>query len=77
LAAQRSCNRAARTPRRPEPRTQRGFASGVSGQPGAVYSRGELDEIADRAARLVSRAVDTHIVFNNNKSNDAPKAAER
>jgi uncharacterized protein YecE (DUF72 family) len=41
------------------------------------YSDQELNQIAKRAIGLSELALDTHIVFNNNKSNYAPKAAER
>jgi uncharacterized protein YecE (DUF72 family) len=41
------------------------------------YAHAELREIADRAARLAALAVDTHVIFNNNKSSYAPKAAQR
>ena len=41
------------------------------------YSDAELKEIADRAEQLSTIAIDTHIIFNNNSSNYAPKAANR
>src|SRR5439155_25324080 len=41
------------------------------------YSDEELEEIAERAAGLARLASETHVVFNNNKSNYAPKAAQR
>ncbi|MBW3597702.1 MAG: DUF72 domain-containing protein [Planctomycetes bacterium] len=41
------------------------------------YPIDELEEIADRAEDLAAAAGETHIIFNNNKSSYAPKAAER
>ena len=41
------------------------------------YSDEELEEIAARAGRLATLAAETHVIFNNNKSNYAPRAAER
>ncbi len=41
------------------------------------YSNKELKEIAKRAEDLADLAVETHVIFNNNKSSYAPKAAER
>jgi uncharacterized protein YecE (DUF72 family) len=40
------------------------------------YSTTELREVADKASRLADDADEVHIVFNNNHSNLAPKAAE-
>jgi uncharacterized protein YecE (DUF72 family) len=41
------------------------------------YPDAELEEIADRAEQLSRIAIDTHILFNNNKSSYAPDAAAR
>jgi uncharacterized protein YecE (DUF72 family) len=41
------------------------------------YADEELEEIADRAADFASLALDTHIIYNNNKSSYAPKAGGR
>jgi uncharacterized protein YecE (DUF72 family) len=41
------------------------------------YSAAEVKQIADRAEQLAKIAIDTHIVFNNNSSNYAPKAAAK
>src|SRR5205085_616889 len=41
------------------------------------YSPKELREIAGRAAEMAEIAGTTHIIFNNNKSSYAPKAAAR
>jgi uncharacterized protein YecE (DUF72 family) len=60
-------------------RNTRGYISGrtVATRFDYDYSNKELEEIAERALGLSDIAIDTHIVFNNNKSNYAPKAAER
>src|SRR5262245_23371487 len=60
-------------------RNTRGYVSGrtVADRFDHDYSDKEVKEIADRALGLSDIAIDTHIVFNNNKSNYAPKAAER
>jgi uncharacterized protein YecE (DUF72 family) len=60
-------------------RNTRGYVSGrsVAERFDHDYSAAELKEIAGRAADLAKLAVDTHIIFNNNKSSYAPKAAER
>jgi uncharacterized protein YecE (DUF72 family) len=41
------------------------------------YSEEELEEITTRAEKLATLAAETHVIFNNNKSNYAPLAAER
>jgi uncharacterized protein YecE (DUF72 family) len=41
------------------------------------YSVAELEQIAERARGLAQIAIDTHIIFNNNKGSYAPKAADR
>lgn len=41
------------------------------------YSEEELHEIADRIERFAKEAKTIHTVFNNNRSNFAPKAAEK
>jgi uncharacterized protein YecE (DUF72 family) len=41
------------------------------------YSNRELKEIADRAEDLAETVRETHVVFNNNKSSYAPRAAAR
>jgi len=60
-------------------RNTRGYISGrtVAARFNYDYSEKELEEIAERALGLSDIAIDTHIIFNNNKSNYAPKAAER
>lgn len=42
-----------------------------------VYSDDELAEIAERTEKLSRLAGETHLIFNNNKSNYAPRAAAR
>jgi uncharacterized protein YecE (DUF72 family) len=44
---------------------------------GWVYSDGELEEISARARGLAEQAGDVHVMFNNNRSADAPTAARR
>ena len=60
-------------------RNTRGYVSGRSGAErfDYDYSDAELRQIAKRARGMAELAIDTHIIFNNNKSNYAPKAAER
>jgi uncharacterized protein YecE (DUF72 family) len=60
-------------------RNMRGYISGrsVAERFDYDYSGSELHEIAERARGLAELALDTHIIFNNNKSNSAPKAAEQ
>ena len=58
-------------------RNTRGYVSGrtVAERFDYNYSLKELHEIADRAAVLAAKARDTHVLFNNNRSDYAPKAA--
>jgi uncharacterized protein YecE (DUF72 family) len=60
-------------------RNARGYISGctVGVRFDYDYPAKELREIADRAADLAEVAGTTHIIFNNNKSSYAPKAAQR
>lgn len=60
-------------------RNTKGYVSGrsVAERFDYDYPDAELKQIARRAAGLADIAIDTHIIFNNNKSNYAPKAAER
>jgi uncharacterized protein YecE (DUF72 family) len=41
------------------------------------YSDEELEEIGDRARRLSEQAAEVHVLFNNNRGDDAPTAARR
>ena len=60
-------------------RNTKGYVSGrsVAERFDYDYSDAEVDQIADRAEQLAKIAIDTHIVFNNNNSNYAPRAAAR
>jgi uncharacterized protein YecE (DUF72 family) len=60
-------------------RNTKGYISGrsVAERFDYDYSDRELKQIAERANGLSELAIDTHIIFNNNKGNYAPKAAER
>ena len=44
---------------------------------GWVYSDEELEEIAGRVGGLAEQAREVHVMFNNNRSDDAPQAARR
>ncbi len=44
---------------------------------GWVYSDDELQEIAGRVSDLAARASDVRVMFNNNRSSDAPTSARR
>lgn len=41
------------------------------------YSDDELGEVADRVEKLARETEDIHVIFNNNRSDFAPRAAER
>jgi uncharacterized protein YecE (DUF72 family) len=41
------------------------------------YTDEELEEIGDRAERLAEQAGEVHVLFNNNRGDDAPTAARR
>jgi uncharacterized protein YecE (DUF72 family) len=41
------------------------------------YSDEEIKQIKNRVDELIEQAENVHVIFNNNKSNYAPKAAER
>jgi uncharacterized protein YecE (DUF72 family) len=60
-------------------RNERGYVSGrtVAERFGHVYSDEELGEIGQRANDLARDAAEVHVMFNNNRSNDAPVAAQR
>ena len=60
-------------------RNAAGFVSGksVAERFGHVYSDQELGEIGTRADELAREAAEVHVMFNNNRSNDAPLAAAR
>ena len=44
---------------------------------GWIYGDEELQEIADRARGLAEEAAEVHVLFNNNRDDDAPTAARR
>ena len=44
---------------------------------GWIYGDEELEEIAGRAHRLAEEAAEVHVMFNNNRDDDAPTAARR
>lgn len=44
---------------------------------GWVYSDEELEEIAGRARAMAEQAGEAHVMFNNNRDDDAPSAARR
>jgi uncharacterized protein YecE (DUF72 family) len=44
---------------------------------GWEYSDGELEEIAGRARAMAEEAGDVHLMFNNNRGQDAPSSAQR
>lgn len=44
---------------------------------GWIYSDAELGEIAGRARALAEQAAEVHVMFNNNRDDDAPSAASR
>jgi uncharacterized protein YecE (DUF72 family) len=56
-----------------------GYLSGrsVSERFGWKYDDSELEEIAERARELAERSSDVHVMFNNNRGDDAPTAAQR
>jgi uncharacterized protein YecE (DUF72 family) len=60
-------------------RNTRGYLSGktVAERFGWVYSDDELEEIAGRARHLAEEAEQVRVMFNNNRSDDAPSAARR
>ncbi|MBA2581047.1 MAG: DUF72 domain-containing protein [Thermoleophilaceae bacterium] len=60
-------------------RNTEGYMSGrtVAERFGWVYADEELSEIAGRAAQLAEDAGEVHVMFNNNRSADAPTAARR
>ena len=60
-------------------RNAHGYMTGktVAERFGWRYSDGELEEIAGRARRLAEEAQEVRVMFNNNRSDDAPTAAQR
>jgi uncharacterized protein YecE (DUF72 family) len=60
-------------------RNREGYVSGksVAERFGYVYSDDELEEIGGRAGGLAEEADEVRLMFNNNRSDDAPQAAAR
>ena len=60
-------------------RNTQGYLSGktVAERFGWRYEDSELEEIGDRARALAESAGDVHVMFNNNRDDDAPTAAQR
>jgi uncharacterized protein YecE (DUF72 family) len=60
-------------------RNAEGYMTGktVAERFGWRYSDDELEEIAGRARRLAEEAQEVRVMFNNNRSDDAPTAAQR
>jgi uncharacterized protein YecE (DUF72 family) len=60
-------------------RNAEGYMTGktVAERFGWRYSDDELEEIARRARRLAEEAQEVRVMFNNNRSDDAPTAAQR
>jgi uncharacterized protein YecE (DUF72 family) len=60
-------------------RNARGWIKGrtVAERFGYRYDDGELEEIAQRAEKLAEEADSVRVMFNNNRGDDAPVAAER
>jgi uncharacterized protein YecE (DUF72 family) len=60
-------------------RDTEGYLSGktVAERFGWVYSDEELREIGGRARALAEQAAEVHVLFNNNREDDAPTAARR
>lgn len=60
-------------------RNTQGYLTGrsVAERFGWVYSDEELEEVAGRVGRLAEQAGEVHVMFNNNRDDDAPTAASR
>ena len=60
-------------------RDTHGYLTGktVAERFGWVYGDEELEEVASRAHSLADQAVEVHVLFNNNRDDDAPSAARR
>ncbi len=60
-------------------RNTEGYLNGksVAERFGWIYSDAELEEIAGRARGLAEEAGEVHVMFNNNRDDDAPTAATR
>jgi uncharacterized protein YecE (DUF72 family) len=60
-------------------RDTHGYLTGktVAERFGWVYGDEELEEVAGRARSLADQAAEVHVLFNNNRDDDAPSAARR
>jgi uncharacterized protein YecE (DUF72 family) len=60
-------------------RNTQGYLHGksVAERFGWVYGDDELEQIAGRAGTLAAQAAEVHVLFNNNRDDDAPSAARR
>jgi uncharacterized protein YecE (DUF72 family) len=60
-------------------RDTHGYLTGktVAERFGWVYGEEELEEVAGRAHNLADQAAEVHVLFNNNRDDDAPSAARR
>jgi uncharacterized protein YecE (DUF72 family) len=60
-------------------RDTQGYLTGksVAERFGWVYGDEELDEVAGRVRALAEQAAEVHVLFNNNRDDDAPSAARR
>jgi uncharacterized protein YecE (DUF72 family) len=60
-------------------RNAEGYIGGrsVAERFGWRYADEELEEIAGRARELAEQAGEVHVMFNNNRGDDAPTAAQR
>lgn len=60
-------------------RDTHGYLTGksVAERFGWVYGDEELEEVAGRARNLADQAAEVHVLFNNNRDDDAPSAARR
>jgi uncharacterized protein YecE (DUF72 family) len=60
-------------------RDTHGYLTGktVAERFGWVYGEEELEEVAGRAHSLADQAAEVHVLFNNNRDDDAPSAARR
>jgi uncharacterized protein YecE (DUF72 family) len=60
-------------------RDTHGYLTGksVAERFGWVYGDAELEEVAGRVHRLADQAAEVHVLFNNNRDDDAPSAARR
>ncbi len=60
-------------------RDTHGYLTGksVAERFGWVYGEEELEEVAGRVRNLADQAAEVHVLFNNNRDDDAPSAARR